>query len=151
MASIFREMPPRQLTELPAFLVQAVHRRGRRVYNAALKPLGLEARHVGVLGLLAASGPLIQRQIAEALDIDKSSVVTIVDDLERAGLAERRPAPRDRRAYAVRITERGRERLAQAVATSARVDAELFGWLPPEELAAFTATLRKLLARMPAD
>jgi DNA-binding MarR family transcriptional regulator len=127
---------PHHLAELPAFLVQAVHRRGRRIYNAALKPLGLEARHVGVLGLLAASGPLIQRQIAEALDIDKSSVVTIVDDLERAGLAERRAAPRDRRAYAVRITER---------------DAELFGWLPPEELAAFTATLRKLLARMPAD
>jgi MarR family transcriptional regulator, lower aerobic nicotinate degradation pathway regulator len=67
------------------------------------------------------------------LELDKSSVVLIIDDLERLGLAERQPDPHDRRAHAVRITRRGRERARKADEIARRVGAAIFASLNPRD------------------
>jgi DNA-binding MarR family transcriptional regulator len=82
--------------------------------NEALRPIDLAIAHVGVLGLLSARGDLSQQQLIEILEVDKSSMVYLIDELEKQGLAERRPAPRDRRAHAVHLTQAGRQRLVAA-------------------------------------
>jgi hypothetical protein len=68
-----------------------------------LRPLDLAIAHVGVLGLLSARGDLSQQQLIEILEVDKFSMAYLIDELEKQGLAERRPAPGDRRAYAVHL------------------------------------------------
>ena len=45
--------------------------------------------------------------LADALHCDNSNITGIVDRLEAAGLAERRPTERDRRVKAVVLTEKG--------------------------------------------
>ncbi|HEY8453061.1 MAG: MarR family transcriptional regulator [Micromonosporaceae bacterium] len=53
--------------------------------------------------------PLSQRDLAELLHLDKSSVSRLAADLERDGLLVRERDPADRRLYRLRLTERGRE------------------------------------------
>jgi len=106
------------------FLLQRAHRRLRAALNEALRPLDLAIAHVGVLGLLSARGDLSQQQLIEILEVDKSSMVYLIDELEKQGLAERRPAPGDRRAHAVRLTRAGRQRLIAAGEIVIRTESE---------------------------
>ena len=91
------------------FLLQRAHRRLRAAIADALLPLELGVGHFGILGLLFTGEGLSQQQLIEILEIDKSSMVNLIDALEKQALAERRPAPADRRAYAVYLTEKGRK------------------------------------------
>src|SRR2546421_2753964 len=117
------------------FLLQRAHRRLRLALNDALGPLDLGIAHVAVLGLLSVRGDLSQRQLIEIMDADKSTMVYLVDTLERHGLAERRPDPTDRRAYAVHLTETGRRRLVQAGEIVRRVENDFLAPLSAGERA----------------
>ncbi|MDQ1530485.1 MAG: MarR family transcriptional regulator, lower aerobic nicotinate degradation pathway regulator [Microbacteriaceae bacterium] len=73
-----------------------------------LRPLGLELRHVAAMIELAARGPISQRCLVDASDMDKATLVRVLDDLEHAGLAARRHHPHDRRVRLVSLTEEER-------------------------------------------
>jgi MarR family transcriptional regulator, lower aerobic nicotinate degradation pathway regulator len=100
-------------------LLQSAHQWTRRLFNDALRPTGIETRHLGVLTALSSGEELNQKQLVDRLELDKSAVVLILDDLERLGLAQRQRNPRDRRAHTLQLTEDGRRRLrtAQEIAT----------------------------------
>jgi DNA-binding MarR family transcriptional regulator len=72
---------------------------------------GLSPRHGATLMRLARCGATSQPALIEALSVDASALVAILNDLERDGLAERRRDPADRRRHIVEITPTG----AQAV------------------------------------
>jgi DNA-binding MarR family transcriptional regulator len=74
--------------------------------------LGLGAQEVtpglfGVLVIIEANPDLKQSELARATHLDRSTVVTIIDKLERRGLVERRAALHDRRSNALRLTGTG--------------------------------------------
>src|SRR5262245_23191238 len=139
-----RETVRAATSQQTGFLLQRAHRRLRDALTQALRPWHLNVGHLGVLGLVYARGALTQQQLIDALEIDKSSMVHLVDELERQGLAERRRAPTDRRAYQVHLTDRGRERL---VAIGAAVTTVQEGFLAPLS-AHERAHLNELLARL---
>ncbi|HKA91147.1 MAG TPA: MarR family winged helix-turn-helix transcriptional regulator [Haliangiales bacterium] len=130
--------------EETGFLLQRAHRRLRAALNEALRPLDLQIAHVAVLGLLAARGDLSQRQLIDVMDADKSSMVYLIDELERQGLAERRPDPRDRRAHAVRLTDAGRTRLVEAGRIVRAVEEEVLAPLSARERALLDDLLRRI-------
>jgi DNA-binding MarR family transcriptional regulator len=119
------------------------HRYARAASNRALQPHGIELRHLAVLGALAAAGPLSQRALVDRLQVDKSSMVYMIDELERQGLAVREKDERDRRSYAVRLTDAGRERLTDAERTTREAMADLVAPLSAAE----RQQLHDLLAR----
>ncbi|MFD9405647.1 MarR family winged helix-turn-helix transcriptional regulator [Streptomyces sp. NPDC059989] len=73
---------------------------------AALGEIGLTPRMHCVL-VHAQEEERTQIQLAEIGDMDKTTMVVTVDALEKAGLAERRPSTKDRRARIVAVTEEG--------------------------------------------
>lgn len=73
---------------------------------AALAEIGLTARMHCVL-VHALEEERTQIQLAEIGDMDKTTMVVTVDALEKAGLAERRPSTKDRRARVIVVTEQG--------------------------------------------
>jgi DNA-binding MarR family transcriptional regulator len=83
--------------------------------SAALADLGLTARQYCVLDK-ASGGDRTQGQIAEEALLDKTTMVTTLDGLERAGLARRVPSPTDRRVRLVATTPEG-EALVEKAAT----------------------------------
>jgi DNA-binding MarR family transcriptional regulator len=78
----------------------------RTQMSAALAEIGLTARMHCVL-VHALEKERTQAQLAEIGDMDKTTMVVTVDALEEAGLAERRPSSRDRRARIIAVTEEG--------------------------------------------
>ncbi|ROT31168.1 MarR family winged helix-turn-helix transcriptional regulator [Micromonospora sp. HM5-17] len=141
-------LPPDVATGM---LLSTVHRRSQKVFNEALRPLGIEERHFATLAVLDGTGPLTQRRLADLLDLDKSSLGRIVDDLERQRLAERRPLPGDRRAHAIHLTEQGRQHVRDGHRIAAQVGRHLFGHLSPRTRAALDHALREVLAAPGAD
>ncbi len=61
----------------------------------------------GVLVIIEANPDMKQSELARATHLDRSTVVTVIDNLERRGLVERRVALHDRRSNAIRLTEAG--------------------------------------------
>ncbi len=107
-------------------MLQSAHQWTRRLFDEALRPAGIETRHLGVLAALAPGEQLNQKQLVDRLELDKSAVVLILDDLERLGLAGRHAHPSDRRAHTLQITGEGRRRLAAAQEIAAELGRRIF-------------------------
>ena len=95
-------------------LLRQAHDRVAAAIDEALARFGFERRHLMVLMRLQAAGPLSQRDLVTQTDHDKASIVRIVDDLERLGLASRELVPGDRRLRAVTMTKHGRDVFTRA-------------------------------------
>jgi DNA-binding MarR family transcriptional regulator len=130
-------------------LLRRAHSRAARTVNGALRPIGIEGRHLGVLLTLARSGPLSQTQLVEALGSEKSQMVRTVDDLERRGAVARRPDPVDRRAHLVELTGAGQELLAGARKRADDAAGQIFAGLGEDELQVLHALLTRIADRRP--
>ena len=73
-------------------------------------------------------------------------MVVTVDDLERKGLALRVPSPTDRRARVIKVTDAGREKVAEGQRIVLDVQNDVLDSLPLSERAAFVAALMKLVS-----
>lgn len=111
--------------------------------TAALEEVGLSPRAQCVLSQ-ALAGERTQSQIAELSDLDKTTMVVTVDELEQAGYAERRPCPNDRRARIVAVTPEGERVVAEGRAIVARVYDEVLGTLDDDVRVAFLQGLVEL-------
>jgi len=67
--------------------------------QAGLRPADLE-----VLGVIEQRGPLTAGQLGDATGLSPAAVTGLIDRLERAGVAERRPDPDDRRRVLVAVS-----------------------------------------------
>jgi DNA-binding MarR family transcriptional regulator len=75
---------------------------------ALLAPLGLHPGQEALLLELDRTGPMIQAQLSEALGCEPNSVTLMTRKLEAAGHIRRGPAPSDKRASVVELTDSGR-------------------------------------------
>lgn len=124
-------------------LMRLAHVRAREVFTEALRPLGLKSFHFGALVVLHQKGPCSQRRLTEEMSTDKSTMVRLVDDLERMGLIVRTPVPTDRRTQNITLTDKGREVFARANAVAEATHDYLLEDFTEEE----RQTLRDLLVR----
>jgi MarR family transcriptional regulator for hemolysin len=116
-------------------LAQASHALGVEM-TARLEQLGIAPRGFCILKT-ALTGEFTQGEIAQAIGVDKTTMVITTDALEASGLAERRPSAHDRRAHVIAVTKLGARKVAEADAV---VDQ-----LHDEVLSELSATQRKTL------
>lgn len=74
---------------------------------------GLSMSHWHLLMLLSRHGELSMSRLAEVHDISLSNATGLIDRLEERGLVERVRVPDDRRVVLVRVSDRGRQLLAE--------------------------------------
>ena len=113
-----------------------------------LKPHGLSFARYEALVLLTFSkaGSLPLGKMGERLQVHPTSVTSIVDRLEAAGLVVRRRHPEDGRAVLAEITEAGRAVVEAATADLVRARFAL-AEMPAEDLRALSALLRPVRER----
>jgi DNA-binding MarR family transcriptional regulator len=87
--------------------------------DAALEPLGLDGKELGVLRLLVGREPASQLEVARMLGIDRTTMVALLDGLEKKGVVTRRQDPADRRRNVVELTDAGLALYARADAAYA--------------------------------
>ena len=129
------------------YLLYRLGLRSGQLFNTFLQESGLRLRHYAVLRFLATAEGALQRELSTRLGYDPSAIVGLVDDLEKLGLAERRPAPDDRRSRIVVLTEDGRVQRGEQVVGHAQT--RLVG--AAQERPADRATLHALLLRVAQD
>jgi DNA-binding MarR family transcriptional regulator len=140
----FDNPPPEPLASATGFLLSWNGQRTAYMFTAALEPLGLRPSHFGVLTLIESHPGSAQRELVTRSLIDPSSMVAVIDELEKMGLAERRTHPEDRRKHAVYLTVRGRRTLERARTVSAEMAETLLAPLDEREREALRNLLRKL-------
>jgi len=118
-------------------------------FAEALEPLGLTTALFALLNVLGTREGAIQQELGAAMGIDPSTMVSLIDQLEAAGLARRRPRPTDRRAREVVITPKGRRALERARELAMQVEAEVLGGLSGAERRQLLALLRRALSSAP--
>jgi len=132
---------PGPVSELPpSHLLWKVSHHSFRILDEVLAPLALRARPFAFMLVIRSNGSISQQELASVSGVDPSTVVAIIDAMERADLAERRRNPDDRRAYRLHLTRNGEKLLAAAEERLANYEERL--------LAPLTATERKTLVRL---
>ena len=116
----------------------------------AMEGLGVSPRGFMVLGA-AMCGAYTQTELARMVGLDKTTMVVTLDELEAAGLAERRPSPTDRRARVIAVTEAGEGKVREAEAIAAQTNADVLSVLEPEEREAFLGALSRLVSERLAE
>lgn len=138
------ENPP--VEQLLGPLLDLLTRRVRNAAEVELEAFGLRPRHIVGLTLLRDHGERSQADLTEYLGIDATNVVALLNELEAAGLVERRRSPQDRRRHTVVVTPAGRQRLADVETALAKLEHRLFGRLDGDEQTALHGLLQRALA-----
>ena len=118
---------------------------------AALETLDLTPALFALLNVLGAHAGANQQEIGSAMGIDPSTMVSLIDQLEAAGLAKRRPHPNDRRAREVLIAPKGRRVLEQAQQLVRGVEGEVLQGLTATERRELMALLRRAFNAAPPE
>ena len=116
-----------------------------------LGSVGLTPALLALLNVIGAREGAIQQELGSALGIDRSTMVSLIDQLESAGLARRQPSPTDRRAREIAITPKGRRLLQRARRLISQVEDEVLAGLTAEERRELLALLRRALDSAPAQ
>jgi len=112
-----------------------------------LKPYDLRMLTYTALVLIVDNPGLSQSQLADAMDVERPNLVVIVDELEQRNLILRERAPSDRRAYALRATQKGQHLFRRAVDAVERHEAALFLGIDDSARAGIVAALKLIRSR----
>jgi DNA-binding MarR family transcriptional regulator len=145
------ETPPRPVHRVAKELVASsgflLARLGMAFKSKALARIeqeGFDAHHYSVLALLAEEARETQATIADALALDPSRLVSLLDSLEQRGLVVRQRDPQDRRRHVVNITPAGSGELQRLRSIAKQLEDEFFAPLSAQERTAFHDLLLRL-------
>jgi DNA-binding MarR family transcriptional regulator len=119
--------------------------------ESALAVAGLRPRHLLTLTVLRDQSGSSQQVLATMLQIDRTNLVGLLNELEAEGLIERRRSAEDRRRHSVVLTYTGHERLAKAEFALAAAENVTLAALTEDEREALYALLQKATAGILAD
>ena len=102
-------------------------------YDQRAKSLGLTRAQTQLLAYLLYHEGINQARLADLLEIEPISLARLLDRMEQAGWVERRPDPKDRRAWLLYTTEKLKPVFTKMVEIGKEVRAEALAGLSEEE------------------
>ena len=126
------------------FLLTQVGAQGAARFAERLIPLGLTPPQAGILRVISAEPGRSQNAVAEQLGLHPSRLVAHIDDLERAGLVERRRSVHDRRHSALHLTDQAPSMMGRLGQAAAQHEADLCAALNPDERSQLAGLLQRI-------
>lgn len=123
-------LPPPRLANNAAYLLGRAVRTANRLAQRHFADENLRFPHYVALCWVDRLAPCSQRDLASAMDIDPSDLVTVLGALEEAGLLSREPDPSDRRRNLLSVTDEGAMWLERWHAQAEKYDAALCTSMP---------------------
>ncbi len=138
------------LTRALGFLLADVSRLMRRRFDARAREIGLTRAQWRVLTQLRRREGINQTALAEIIEIEPISLGRHIDRLVEKNFVERRPDPRDRRAWRLYLTPDAQPVMDRLRALSTVNRKEVLQGIPTEESEALIETLLKLKSNLTA-
>ena len=124
---------PAELVARPGFLLARLGTTLKTQTMDAFENEGYSAYHYSILALLEEGARTTQAGVADALGLDASMLVSLLDGLEDRGFIERKRDPNDRRRQTVTVTAAGRRQLAVFRKLVLRIEEEFLAPLTDAE------------------
>ena len=123
-------------------------RRWRSLLDERLRTIGQSAPRMEAMASIDRTPkPSTQVEIAKRIGIEGPTLTRMLDMLEAEWLVERLPDPSDRRAKLIRLTDEGRQALAETQAIAGALRDQLLAEFSEEELDLINALVGRILAR----
>ncbi|MPS93646.1 MULTISPECIES: MarR family transcriptional regulator [Comamonas] len=130
------------------FVMAQVNKQWRRTLDKVLAPLGLtQALWLPLVHLERSEGTMRQKDLAQALALDSSSLVRLIDGLQAQGWVERLDDA-DRRVKRLQLTTAGLAQVEQVQSIVSDVRREVMQELAPELLDAMLEALATMQEKM---
>lgn len=127
-----------------------INKQWRRTLDKALAPLGLtQALWLPLLHLGRGEGPMRQKDLAQSLALDSSSVVRLIDGLQAQGWVERLDDA-DRRVKRIQLTPAGHTKIEAVQKVVTRTRTQVMQDFPVELLDPALAAMNTMLQQMAA-
>jgi DNA-binding MarR family transcriptional regulator len=136
-----------RLDDLVGYRLRRATGRMMSHFISSTAPLALRPGLFGMLCVVRDHPGIIQMALGAELGIQRANLVPLVNELAERELIERRPAPNDRRAFALHLTPGGKRLLDQAEAMVLEHEERMLSALSMAE----RAKLLELLAKIAAD
>lgn len=130
------------------FLLTETARLFRKLLDRRLQPLGLSRAQWSVLAILANRDGLSQSQLAEILEVEKTTTGRLIDHVQKRGWIERRPIPGDRRLWGIYLTEQARPLIAEVEAVVLGTRMDVLDGLSPTQRQALSQALLTVKASL---
>jgi len=134
---------PLALEQQVCFALSVAARNVVAVYRRFLEPMGLTHPQYLVMLALWQHGPVSVKDLSRLLQLDPGTLSPLLKRLEAGGLVRRDRDPRDERALAIALTDRGRDLRARAEAIPAGIVEHL--GMPVGELQALHTALTQVI------
>jgi len=130
------------------FLIAKIHQLSNRIFNKKLKESGLvkfNSAQGRILFVLWRENNLSIRKLSEETQLSKSTLTSMLDRLQDAGILKRVPSSKDRRKILISLTEKGKNLQDQYVDISKEMNKLFYNTLSKDEIENFEYYLRKIL------
>ncbi|CAO5158046.1 MarR family transcriptional regulator, transcriptional regulator for hemolysin [Frankia sp. AiPs1] len=141
--------PPAPLADRLGYLLKHAQLRLADLGASALAPFGINGRECAVLLVIDDAPPLSQLELARRMEIDRTTMVALIDELEAKALLARHPDPRDRRRNVVTLTDSGRTTLREARSAHDHAEERFLDGLSEQDSAHLKRILRAVIYPAP--
>jgi MarR family transcriptional regulator, lower aerobic nicotinate degradation pathway regulator len=142
-----KKAPTHRLADRVLWALGRASQQSQRLVRQHMTDAGVRTLHYHVLASLADDGEAVQATLADRIVLDRSDLVTVLDELEALDYVVRRVDPADRRRKIVAITATGEKQLVAMDQLIYAAEAELLEPLSASE----RKTLLELLGRLTAE
>ena len=142
-----KKAPTHRLADRVLWVLGRASQQSQRLVRLHMTEAGVRTQHYHVLASLADDGEAVQATLADRIVLDRSDLVTLLDELEALDYVVRRTDPADRRRKIVAITATGEKQLVAMDQLIYAAEAELLEPLSASE----RKTLLELLDRLTAE
>ncbi|MGH9548121.1 MAG: MarR family winged helix-turn-helix transcriptional regulator [Terriglobales bacterium] len=136
---------PEYLADTAGFLLNRAAHLVREAMSEALSPVGLTPRELGLLRVLSHEQPLTQQMLGRRHNTDRTTIVQMIDAMEKRDLVIRVQNTQDRRSHLLYLTPRGKKVLARALKIVEKEQKEFLAPLTDQEWQSAKIAMRKLI------
>ncbi len=134
-------MSKNRLDRSPVHLLHRVEQYAGDVFHEEMTEANLTPRQYAVLLTVSQNEGLSQTALVEKTGIDRSTLADIIRRMLKKGLLRRKRTREDARAYAVRLTAKGKQAVAAALPAALSADERILKALPKKEREEFLLSL----------
>lgn len=121
----------------------------RRGFAERLGPIGLTQTQCATMWLLDANPGVSQTELADVLDVDRVTMIGVIEKLARSGLISRTRSSTDGRRRNLALSKKGKDLFERAKEEILTHDREFASSLSPGELMVLKEILEKISLRRP--